>query len=206
MLIVVHATGEQAPCDPRILVSECDGDHICVTSLPHFQQPETSWVLLSTSSAQRGASAVDEQGAKIAISTLTDAQQPRSATTRSLFRDKPDPCRKLSPILEAFSITRSRLPSQRRSVEGLRKMAQRPGVVESYAKRLCRARQRREDGRHISRDRGQFGRCSWTSPVLWLTLRHPSLSQGRGPYHWPDRQGVCGGLIQVAGQARLTPY
>jgi hypothetical protein len=58
------------------------------------------------SSAQRGASAVDEQGAKIAISTLTDAQQPRSATTRSLFRDKPDPCRKLSPILEAFSITR----------------------------------------------------------------------------------------------------
>ena len=40
MLIVVHAAGEQAPCDPRILVSECDGDHICVTSLPHFQQPE----------------------------------------------------------------------------------------------------------------------------------------------------------------------
>ena len=63
MLIVVHATGEQAPCDPRILVSECDGDHICVTSLPHFQQPETSWVLLSTSSAQRGASAVDVRDA-----------------------------------------------------------------------------------------------------------------------------------------------
>ena len=60
----------------------------------------------NSGSDQRGASAVDEQGAKIAISTLTDAQQPRSATTRSLFRDKPDPCRKLSPILEAFSITR----------------------------------------------------------------------------------------------------
>ena len=85
-------------------------------------------------------------------------------------------------------------------------MAQHPGGVESYAKRLCRARQRREDGRHISRDRGQFGRCSWTSPVLWLTLRHPSLSQGRGPYHWPDRQGVCGGLSSRGGAVICPVY
>jgi hypothetical protein len=72
---VINAiAGEQAPGDPRILVSERDGDDVGVSPLPHLAEPQAPWILLLSNPPECGASAVDQQGAQIAISPFADAE------------------------------------------------------------------------------------------------------------------------------------
>ena len=61
--VIDAVAGEQAPGDPRILVGERDGDNVGVSPLPHPAEPQASWILLVSNPPERGASAVDQQGA-----------------------------------------------------------------------------------------------------------------------------------------------
>ena len=72
--VIDAIAGEQAPGDPRILVGERDGDNVGVPPLPHLAKPQASGILLVSYPPQCGASAVDQQGAQIAISSFADAE------------------------------------------------------------------------------------------------------------------------------------
>jgi len=52
---------------------ERDGDNV-VSPLPHLAYPQAPWILLFSNPPERGASAVDQQCAQIAISTFADAE------------------------------------------------------------------------------------------------------------------------------------
>ena len=71
--VIDAVAGEQAPGDPRILVGERDGDNVGVSPLLHLAKPQASWILFFSNPPERGASAVDQQRAQIAISTFADA-------------------------------------------------------------------------------------------------------------------------------------
>jgi hypothetical protein len=71
--VINAVAGEQAPGDPRILVGERDGDNVGVSPLLHLAKPQASWILFFSNPPERGASAVDQQRAQIAISTFADA-------------------------------------------------------------------------------------------------------------------------------------
>ena len=47
---------------------------------------------------------MDQQGAQIAVSTFSDAEQSGAAAARSLFGHKAKPRRELTPILEGASV------------------------------------------------------------------------------------------------------
>ena len=61
--VINAVTGEQAPGDPRILVSERDGDNVGVSPLPHLAKPQASRILLFSNAPKSCASAVDQQRA-----------------------------------------------------------------------------------------------------------------------------------------------
>ena len=69
--VIDAVAGEQAPGDPRILVGERDGDNVGVSPLPHPAKPQAPWILFFSNPPEHRASAMDQQGAKIAVSTLT---------------------------------------------------------------------------------------------------------------------------------------
>jgi hypothetical protein len=75
-----------------------------VSPLPHFPQPQASWILFVSNPPEHGTGAVDQQGAQIAIAEFTNAGQWGSASARPLFGNKPKPGSKLTSILERASV------------------------------------------------------------------------------------------------------
>ena len=54
--------------------SERDGDNVGVSPLPHPAKPQAPWILFFSNPPEHRASAMDQQGAKIAVSTFADAE------------------------------------------------------------------------------------------------------------------------------------
>src|SRR5262245_43555360 len=79
--IVVFTVRQQGPGDARILVGERDGCDIGMPPFPQLTKPAASGILLAPGSPERGARAMDQQGAQVAIATFTDAKQAITAAT-----------------------------------------------------------------------------------------------------------------------------
>src|SRR5215475_15626487 len=75
--------------------------------LSELAKPEAAQILLAPGTTQNGASAMDHQRTYIAVAAFADAEQPSSASARSLLWHKAQPSRKLAAILEAGPVTDS---------------------------------------------------------------------------------------------------
>lgn len=99
------AARQKGPDDTGIFVGEGYGRDIGMSPFSEFVEPTASRILLAPRSTQRGACAMDQQGALVAIASFADTKQTIAAATRSLLGHKPEPCGELAAILKSLPIT-----------------------------------------------------------------------------------------------------
>ena len=94
---VTVTSGEQRPQYPRILVGQCDRGHIRSARGADAPRPVTASIALKLALPKRGARAVDQQRAQIAVTALGDPEAVRSCRPRNAG-EEPAPDRRSTRV------------------------------------------------------------------------------------------------------------